>query len=107
MTTELIIHMVLTFGAGVIGVAVGWGGMRFQIRRNTKDIATLRKDFNSITGTPAGIPVYMRREECQMHNGDVAYLKRAVGSLQNVARWLLVNKEKMDLAEANELLGER
>lgn len=109
-----IVRLCLTFGAGVAGVAAGWAGMRVQIRRNTKDIAGLRRDVDKITGNPAGLPVYVRRDECAARTNEIreeigglrrefkTQGRRLVG-LQSFARHLLT-KEGLSLSEVNDIL---
>ena len=108
-------RLCLTFGAGAAGVAAGWAGMRVQVRRNTGDIGHLQKVVKKLTGNPTGLPVYIRRDECEARTGEmgekvnvlateVEAQNRQLSEVQNFARYMLT-KEGLTLGEVNEILG--
>lgn len=101
-----VLQLVLTAGVGIVGVAVGYGGVKVQVRRNTHDISGLRKDMNQVTGNPSGEPVFMRRTECVAHGAQITVMEKKLTALMSFARHVLTTDKKMTLQQVNEILGE-
>ena len=108
-----ILRLAAPFIVGLLGVAVGYGGLRIQVRTNRRDIKKLREDFNKVTGNPTGEPAYVRREECVHRTAEINSLRgevqkqgKQIAGVRSFARWFLTTKEKMSLSEANAILGE-
>lgn len=101
-----VLQLILTAVIGLAGVAVGYGGVKVQVRRNTYDIAGLRKDMNVITGSPSGRSVYVPRAECETFSADREAMERKLSALMNFARHVLTTDKKMSLQRVNEILGE-
>lgn len=105
MTTDSIYQLIMSGGSGMGGVLAAYVVMRIQVRRNTKDIKGLRGDVNSITGTPTGEPVYIKRNECHAQMKELTTMRSAVEGLQRYARHQLT-KDGMTLDKVNAILGD-
>jgi hypothetical protein len=102
---------VITFGVGLLGVAVGYGALRNQVRSNTRDMAALRKRWADMSGgNPGGRPIYMPRQECEAKHGRICKLLEeqagAVKGLQNYARHMLA-KDKTPLETIDRILNRK
>ena len=98
----------ISFVSGVLGVGVAWGGLRVGVKNNTDDIIELKRDFDALTGQPAGEPVYIRRVECDDKQNDMSKqietLKAASHGIEKYARYMLT-KDGLSLSEVNDILG--
>ena len=111
-----LLQLLLTFIAGLLGVAVGFGALRNQVKTNMKDIRHLKDQWIAFGGNPGGDPVYIKRGECvERHKLLTKELKsikeqndkqvRATAGLQNFARWLLTKKEGLSITEVDQIIN--
>ena len=110
------LQLLLTFGAGFLGVAVGFGALRNQVKTNTYNIVKLWARWDVFEGNPGGNPGFVKPSECSDRHGaltkEMTGIKsqlekqaNATTSLQNFAQWFLTTKEKLSIVEVKQILG--
>lgn len=109
LTIDTILQLVMSGGSGVLGVGVAFAMLRMRVGGNSKAIKVLRSDVDQITGKPAGLPVFVRRDECETQTTqmtkELSIVSTKVDGLQRYARHQLT-KDGLSLSEVNEILGE-
>mgnify|MGYP001170114047 CR=1 FL=1 len=111
------LQLLISFLSGLVGVGVGWGALRNQVKNNTRDIVEIYSRLASIHGQNSGRSIFVPREECMERHEDmteeVKQIKKqaekhakATTGLQNFARWMLIKKEGLSLIEAEKILNQ-
>ena len=109
------IQALITFGAGLLGVGVGYGGLKEKIKSNSRRILKVEKNWKTLQGGVGNLPTYISRNECETQQvnvrNELGHIKRkvekcehAIGGLQNYARYQL-NKEGLTLVEINKIIN--
>lgn len=102
-------HIFIPIATAIIGVAVGYGAIRNQVKTNSKVLSKL-------VGGPGEDPAYVRRGECDERSENIQvnidHLKRKIDDqakatkrLENFARWMLSKKEELDIVEVSKILN--
>jgi hypothetical protein len=111
-----IINLVLTFVIGMLGVAVGYGALKNEVKNNKEDIDELKTWRMAVEGNPGNNSAYIRRNECaDRHKAIEGQMKdiknqcekqaKATAGLQNFARWMLTKKEGLTLVEVDKIIN--
>ena len=105
---NLITSILGTFISGAIGVGVGYGALRTQVRNNTKAIDEFWKRWSRLTGAETGKPRYISRFECESSHNKVEKQFKEITintkALQNYARWQM-SSAGVSIAEQNKILN--
>jgi hypothetical protein len=97
------ISIVAPLLAGALGVAVGWGALRTRVNRAEKDITELKDDkvwTTQCTALHGALNVKVEKLSVKADNHG-----KALGGLQNFARWILAKKEGLSLTEVNKIIN--
>jgi hypothetical protein len=115
-TTGIVVQLVVPFVVGLLGMAVGYGATKRQTTVNTKAISRLYGRIDGILGVGDASSPFVFRDHCEMstqasskRDGE---LKEAIDRhgrqlrrLDNFARWVLTNREGLELDKVNEILN--
>jgi hypothetical protein len=100
------LNLVAPFVAGVVGAAVGYGGIVARVRMSEKRIDKLDSRVDVIVGNPSGRSMFVPRGECEAFADERAAMEKKLNALMRFARHALTVDKKMSLTQANDLLGE-
>ena len=103
----------------LVGAGIAWATLKAWVKANTAKVNKMEKSLAAFHGQttehPGAQPMYIRRAECEKTSGElkeglkqmaetVTGQANSIERVINHARWQLTTKEKLSLAEANEIL---
>lgn len=120
LTWVTLVNASISATAGLVGVGIGLGIFRTNIKRNADEIVILRDRQARLRGEGNGSPsVFMPRGSCldirencaklrltrqDMIDNDISEHTRTIKALENFARWWM-QKEGLKIEDINKILA--